>query len=154
MVNECHLYLLLCGITFLTGNWRSFHIYDLSYVSSAVTLSLFYCRTYIIVAPNKIRPNQELKVSASILKLEYDSFTVTAIVRKLNGDTYEEICSTKHTFTRVGTYEMSMWVSSYYWNIFTAYRNLIIPNVHMSGIFSKLNAINGYFDALCCSFWW
>lgn len=65
----------------------------------------------MIVAPNTIRPNQNLRIAASILKLEYDSFTVTAIVRMLDGNAYKEICSTKRTFTRVGTYEMSMLVS-------------------------------------------
>ena len=32
-------------------------------------------------------------------------------MRKLNGDSYDEIVGTQHTFTRVGTYEMSMLVS-------------------------------------------
>ncbi|XP_067928326.1 CD109 antigen-like [Watersipora subatra] len=64
--------------------------------------------TYLIVAPTTVRPNQLLRISAAILKLEYESFTVTAIVRKLNGDNYDEICSTTETFSRVGNYEMTM----------------------------------------------
>ena len=54
----------------------------------------------------------DMKISATILKMEYDSFTVTAVVRRLlENNRYDEISSTQHTFTRVGTYDLTMRVS-------------------------------------------
>lgn len=58
-----------------------------------------------------VRPDQRLTISANILKMEYESFTITGIVRKLNGDTYEEIASTQFTATRPGMYDIDMVVS-------------------------------------------
>ena len=61
------------------------------------------------MAPTKVRPNMDMKISATILKMEYDSFTVTAVVRRLlENNRYDEISSTQHTFTRVGTYDLTM----------------------------------------------
>ena len=72
----------------------------------------FNFRTYLVVAPTKVRPNMDMKISATILKMEYDSFTVTAVVRRLlENNRYDEISSTQHTFTRVGTYDLTMRVS-------------------------------------------
>lgn len=62
-----------------------------------------------------IRPNQMLTISAKILKMEFDTFTITGLVRKLDNTTtpytYEEICGTTYTFTRPGSYDIKMKVS-------------------------------------------
>lgn len=80
----------------------------LALVSLGRTAELQKEPTYVVVAPTKVRPNQMLKVSATILKLEYESFTVTAVLRKLIDNDYKEVVSGKHTFTRAGSYDIKM----------------------------------------------
>ena len=66
-----------------------------------------------MVGPTTMRPNQLIRIAATIFRLEYDTFTVVAAVRKFHPKTehYEEICSGSHTFHRAGTHEIVMMVS-------------------------------------------
>ena len=61
-----------------------------------------------MVAPTKIRPNQDVVVAATILRLSLsNSFTIRAVIRYLVTDKYvEEIASTQHTFIRTGSHNL------------------------------------------------
>ena len=69
---------------------------------------LLHYRTYVIVTPNKIRPNQEVVVAATILKLELsNTFTIKAVIKHvINEKQANEIAGAEHTFTRTGTHNM------------------------------------------------
>lgn len=67
--------------------------------------------TYIVVAPRKIRPGQILQVQATILKLNYDNFTIIATVRRGS----EEVASGQSVFMTEGssTIQIKMPVNMY-----------------------------------------
>ena len=62
----------------------------------------------MIVTPNKIRPNQDVVVAATILKLELsNTFTIKAVIKLLVSDKHaDEICGAQYTFTRTGSHNM------------------------------------------------
>ncbi|XP_067938571.1 CD109 antigen-like [Watersipora subatra] len=64
--------------------------------------------TYIVVAPTKIRPNEDVVISISILKLELsNTFTVQAVIKYLvHNKPAEQISSAQHTFTRPGSHNI------------------------------------------------
>lgn len=64
--------------------------------------------------PNRVRPNQDVVVAATVMRLELsDTFTVKAVVRHLiEGKQAEEICSAEYTFYRPATYNIRMKVIS------------------------------------------
>lgn len=71
---------------------------------------MIFCRTYSVITPTRIRPNQRMLISATVLRLESDTFTITSVVKRTNhaGTKTEEICSGRHTFTHPGLYDIDM----------------------------------------------
>lgn len=62
--------------------------------------------SYFVVAPRKIRPNQAMQMSVSLLRLYYDNINFRAVIRK----DHEEICSASYLFTTTGTQLLKMWI--------------------------------------------
>ena len=67
-----------------------------------------FCRSYAVVTPTKIRPNQDVIVAATLLNTDLsDTFTITAVIRYLANDKQtDEICGAQHTFTRPGSHSL------------------------------------------------
>src|SRR6218665_1957010 len=82
-------------------------------ISGHFNLMLFCClltyRSYFVVSPRKIRPNQVMQMSVSLLRLYYDNINFRAVIRRGQ----EEICSTSYLFTTTGTQLLQMWVSDF-----------------------------------------
>lgn len=57
------------------------------------------CRSYMVVAPEKIHPDQVVQMSVSILNLYYKLINVRIIIRRYQ----EEIARALHTFHMPGT---------------------------------------------------
>jgi hypothetical protein len=64
----------------------------------------FLSRTYFVVAPTRIYPNEEVQISVSILKLEYKSVLVRTSIQK----GHKEYASASYTFDRVSTKLLQM----------------------------------------------
>ncbi|XP_067941196.1 CD109 antigen-like [Watersipora subatra] len=64
--------------------------------------------TYVVVTPTKVRPNQDVVISATILKLKFpDTITIHTVIRYLvHKKPAEEISSAQHTFSRPGSHDI------------------------------------------------
>ncbi len=60
-----------------------------------------------MVAPRRIRPNEVVQLSVSVIKLYYRSINVRAVIRR----DQEEIASVQHAFALPGTQLLQMLVS-------------------------------------------
>ena len=71
---------------------------------------LFINRSYTVLAPTMIRPSQTMRLSATVIKLEFESMTITAAVKRTNhaGTVSESICNGRHTFHRPGAFDITM----------------------------------------------
>lgn len=63
-------------------------------------------RTYLVLAPRKVRPNQLINVFATVLKLEYRQLEI--VVSVVKGEV--QYADTKVTFDRTGSRVMQMLV--------------------------------------------
>ena len=54
-----------------------------------------FFRTYTVLAPTTVRPNTLFKIAATAIRMEYETLTITAVVKRTSydGKTTESICN-------------------------------------------------------------
>ena len=72
-----------------------------------------------MLAPTTVRPNTLFKIAATAIRMEYETLTITAVVKRTSydGKTTESICNGEHTFVRPGSFDITMQVR-WVWEVY------------------------------------